>query len=123
MTPNELNDKNYRRISYVSWALTVPLLFIFSWPYFFVSEFYSFHKAITFAGSILFGLPFMITILHGHVTLALGAAHRHHYYDWLSDHPLTFGLLFHHIIISTRFRLLLLFISLILFAVGYFFKM
>lgn len=122
MSSNELNDSNYRRIAFVSWALSVPLLLIFSWPYFFLSDFYSIHKMIAFPGSILFGLPFMVTILHGHVTLALGAAHRHHFYDWLDAHPYTFGLLFHSVIISTRFRLFLLFISLVMFAVGYFFN-
>ncbi|HLR90030.1 MAG TPA: hypothetical protein VK040_03680 [Balneolaceae bacterium] len=120
MTSNELNENNYRRISYVSWALSVPLLLIFSWPYFFLSDFYSIHKMIAFPGSILFGLPFMLTILHGHVTLALGAAHRHHYYNWLNHHPYSFGLFFHNIVISTRFRLSLLLASLVLFTVGYF---
>lgn len=118
MSSHELNEHNYRRIAFINWALSVPLLLIFAWPYFFLSELLYIHKAISFPGSIIFGLPFMFTILHGHVTMALGAAHRHHYYNWLSKFPFTFGLLFHSVIISTRFRLLLFFLSLLLLSVG-----
>src|SRR5690625_4435651 len=120
MTSNELNENNYRRISYVSWALSVPLLLIFSCPYFFRSDLYSIHTVMDFSGFILFGIPFMLKILHGHVTLALGAAHRHHYYNWLNHHPYSFGLFFHNIVISPRFRLSLLLASPVLFTVGYF---
>lgn len=119
MASSELSEKNYKRIAFINWALSLPLLLIFAWPYFFLSELLFINKAISFPGSILFGLPFMLTILHGHVTMALGAAHRHHYYQWLSRYPLTFGLLFHSVIISTRFRLFLFIISMILLLAGY----
>ncbi len=122
MSSSELSESNYRRIAYINWALSVPLLLIFSWPYFFLCELLYIHKAIAFGGSIIFGLPFMLTILHGHVTMALGAAHRHHYYSWLGEYPLTYGLLFHSIIISTRFRLFLFFLSLVVLLVGFLFR-
>lgn len=117
---SELNESNYKRIAIINWALSVPLLVIFAWPYFFLSELLYINKMLSFPGSIFFGLPFMLTILHGHVTMALGAAHRHHYYRWLSDNPLSFGLLFHFGIISTRFRLILFFFSLIILFIGYY---
>ncbi len=119
MSTPELNESNYKRIAFINWALSIPLLLIFAWPYFFICELFYIHKAISFPGSILFGLPFMLTILHGHVTMALGAAHRHHYYKWLSEFPFTYGLLFHSVIISTRFRLFLFMLSLILLFIGY----
>ena len=119
MPSSELSESNYRRIAYINWALSVPLLLIFSWPFYFLCEILSIHKAISFPGSILFGLPFMLTILHGHVTMAMGAAHRHHYYSWLKEYPLTYGLLFHSIIISTRFRLFLFFSSMVLLLIGF----
>jgi hypothetical protein len=75
-------------------------------------------RVITYIGCIFFSIPFMITILHGHVTMALGEAHRHHYYNWLDDHPLTYGLLFHPIMMRTRFRLILLVVSILLFVGG-----
>lgn len=119
MPSNELSENNYKRIAFINWALSLPLLLIFAWPYFFLSELLFIKKAISFPGSILFGLPFMLTILHGHVTMALGAAHRHHYYQWLSGYPLTYGLLFHSVIISTRFRLFLFIISMVFLLSGY----
>lgn len=120
MSSSELSESNYKRIAFINWALSVPLLLIFAWPYYFLCELFQINRTIAFPGSIIFALPFMLTILHGHVTMALGAVHRHHYYDWLSSHPLTFGLLFHSVIISTRFRLVLFFLSLVFLAAGLF---
>jgi len=119
MSTSELSESNYRRIAYINWALSVPLLLIFAWPFYFLCEIFYIHKTISFPGSIIFGLPFMLTILHGHVTMALGAAHRHHYYSWLKEFPLTYGLLFHSIIISTRFRLFLFVLSMVLLMFGF----
>ena len=119
MPPSEFSERNYKRICFINWALSVPLLLIFSWPYFLLCQLLDVTRVVAFVGSITFALPFMFTILHGHVTMALGAVHRHHYYDWLQGYPFTFGVLFHPIIISTRFRLVLFFISLLLLATGY----
>jgi hypothetical protein len=119
MHKSELSESNYRRISLINWALSVPTLLIFAWPFFFICEIYGISKAVSFPGSIFFGLPFMLTILHGHVTMALGAAHRKHYYNWLADVPFTYGLLFHPLIISTRFRLALFVISLMILILGF----
>ncbi|MFO7846336.1 MAG: hypothetical protein R6V27_07235 [Balneolaceae bacterium] len=119
MAGTELSENNYLRICFINWALSVPILLIFAWPYFFLCEFYQIPKIITFPGAIIFALPFMLTILHGHVTMAVGAAHRDHYYSWLQSHPFTYGLLFHPIIIKTRFRLILFFISLFILSAGF----
>jgi|SRR6056297_567239 len=120
MSASELSEKNYRRIAFINWALSVPLLLIFAWPYYFLCDSLGISQIIAYPGSIIFALPFMLTILHGHVTTAMGALHRHHYYNWLKGHPLTYGILFHPIIISTRFRLSLFFFSLILLTAGFF---
>lgn len=118
MTPSELNRKNYRRICLINLLLSVPLLLIFSWPYFLLCELLSVQRFAAFTGAMVFALPFMLTILHGHVTMALGAAHRHHYYTWLQENPYTYGLLFHPVIISTRFRLVLFFLSVVIFGIA-----
>ncbi|MEX0770735.1 MAG: hypothetical protein WD035_08380 [Balneolaceae bacterium] len=122
MTPSELNEKNYRRIALINWTIAMPLLLVFSWPYFFVCQVFGIDRIVGYPGAILFGLPFMITLMHGHVTMALGALHRHHYYNWLKNFPLTYGLLFHEILISTRFRLILFVISLFILMIGMFFS-
>lgn len=94
------------------------MLFLFAWPYYMVCQWFEFNELYAFAGSLLFAFPFMITILHGHVTMALGALHRHHYYDWLSRYPLSIGFMFHPVMFRTRFRLALVLISLVILLVG-----
>jgi len=123
MNHKELNPGNFKRISLINWLLSVPFFVLFSWPYLYIADFFHIEKLITYLGGIFFSVPFMITILHGHVTMALGEAHRHHYYDWLAEHPLTFGLLFHPVMMRTRFRLILLAVSLLIFVTGFLLKL
>lgn len=118
MTHQELNLKNFKRIHLINWLLCLPLLLLFTWPYIYMARFTGIEDFLTYPGAAFFAVPFMITILHGHVTMALGSAHRHHYYEWLTDNPLTYGLLFYPVMIRTRFRLILLAVSLVLFIVG-----
>jgi len=120
MGSKELNEKNFRRICFLNWLLSVPLLLIFAWPYFIMCDFFALPRYITFPGAIIFALPFMLTLLHGHVTMAVGAVHRVHYYDWLQKYPFTYGLLFHPVIVRTRFRLSLFFASIILFMISFY---
>ncbi|MFU8813532.1 MAG: hypothetical protein ACNA78_11250 [Balneolaceae bacterium] len=119
MSSSELNERNFMRICFINWALSFPLLLLFSWPYFLLCELYAIPRMVAIPGSLIFALPFMLTILHGHVTLAVGALHRKEYYNWLQGFPLTYGLLFHPIIIRTRFRLVLFALSLFILAVGF----
>jgi hypothetical protein len=98
--------------------MTVPLMLIFAWPYFYFCELYGIDRVFAFTGSFMFAIPFMITILHGHVTMALGTAHRKYYYTWIQEHPNTFGLLFHPVLIRTRFRLIMFVLSILLVLVG-----
>jgi len=118
MNQQELDPRNFKRISIINWLLSLPFFLLFSWPYLYLSNFVGIEKFIAYIGCIFFSLPFMITILHGHVTMSLGVAHRHHYYDWLHDHALSYGLLFHPVMMRTRFRLLLLVISILLYTIG-----
>lgn len=118
MASSELRESNFKRIFFINWFL-IPLLFlIFSWPYYYFSLLFHLQGYFPVAGSILFAFPFVLTILHGHVTMALGVPHRYLFYNWLDDHPLTYGLFFHDIFISTRFRLLLLASSFLIFGLN-----
>jgi hypothetical protein len=116
---SELSEQNYRRINYINWALTVPMMVIFAWPYYQASTLLGIKDLFTYPGSFVFALAFMITILHGHVTMALGAVHRDYYYDWLENNPLSFGLFFHRLIVTTRFRITMFISSLLIFLIGY----
>ena len=122
VTQSELSQGNYKRITIINWLLMVPLIVLFAYPYLYLSHLLSIQQNIIYIGSLLFALPFTLTILHGHVTMALGAAHRHHYYEWMEERSLTYGLLFHPMLTSTRFRLLLVLLSLVLIPAGWMFS-
>ena len=116
---DELQPKNYVRINVINWLLTPLLLFFFGWPFFEISNYFSIPHGFGLLGSVLFAFGFTVTILHGHVTVSLGSAHRHHYYEWLEKHALTYGLFFHKGMISTRFRLLTLIIAVVSLFIGW----
>lgn len=118
MPGKELNPLNYRRIAWINWGLTLPLVVLFAWPYAYLAGILQVPHWMGRFGALLFALPFMITILHGHVTMALGSAHRHYYYEWLRSRPLGYGLFFHPVMIRTRFRLLLAYASLAVLLAG-----
>ncbi len=110
----ELTERNYKRISMINWLLTPAMLILFSWPYYYLCQVLQIDHFTSIVGALFFASPFTMTVLHGHITMALGSLHRHHYYDWLEQHPLSFGLLFHPIMFRTRFRLILLLVSFII---------
>lgn len=116
---SELNEGNYKRIYLINWLLTVPLLVLFAWPYYHAARLLEMDEAFRYLGALIFATPFMITLLHGHITMAIGSVHRHLYYHWLETYPLTWGLLFHPLLVRTRFRLVMLVSSLLLLPVGY----
>ena len=119
MPQSELSQRNYKRINIINWLLSVPLIILFAWPYLNIAAFLSIHVSVSYVGAILFSLPFTLTILHGHVTMALGSLHRHHYYNWLENNSLSYGLFFHPLFTRTRFRLILVVISLGIMALGW----
>ena len=117
---SELTESNYKRISIINWLLTVPTMVLFAWPYFYGAGLIGLSDMLRYIGAFFFATPFMLTILHGHVTMALGSVHRHHYYNWMTkEKPLTYGLFFHPNFVKTRFRLILLIVSLLILPVGY----
>ncbi len=116
---SELSENNYIRIVVINWAICVPLIVLFAWPYYHAAKLVGMDESFRYLGAFMFALPFMITILHGHVTMALGSVHRQHYYTWLKNHPYTFGLFFHPMLVKTRFRIILLLVSLIFLPIGY----
>ena len=116
---SEFSHSNFVRISLINWVLSVPLIVLFAWPYYYAAKLVSMTEILRYLGALMFALPFMITIIHGHVTMALGSPHRDHYYEWLNERPYTFGLFFNKLLVKTRFRLILLIISLIFLPVGY----
>lgn len=119
MAYSELSERNFKRIALINWLLTVPMLLIFAWPYYLLGKWSGISFPPAFIGSFIFALPFMMTVLHGHVTMALGALHRDKYYEWLSGHPLSYGFFFHPIMFRTRFRLSIFLFSLLIFGISF----
>ena len=115
----ELSENNFRRINLINWILAPAMLFLFAWPYYLLCNILDLHPWISYTGALIFAAPFMMTILHGHVTMAMGAVHRHHYYDWLWNHPFSYGLFFHPVMFRTRFRLSLVITGLCLLPLAY----
>ena len=118
MNTSELSHKNFRRICIINWLFTGPVCLVFGMPYYVMAQQFIGNPYLWYPGALLFSMPFMITVLHGHVTMALGKAHRHHYYEWLMAHPYSYGLGFHPFLISTRFRVALLVMAGLVGAVG-----
>ncbi len=119
MTKSELNKRNYKRICLINWLLCVPLIVLFAFPYLSLATFVNANTGLSYAGAVLFSIPFTLTILHGHVTMALGSLHRNHYYEWLENNTLTYGIFFHPMFTSTRFRLILLVVSMVVLGLGW----
>ena len=116
---SEFSKSNFQRIYFINLLLGIPLIVLFAWPYYYAAKLIGLMEALRYLGAFLFSLPFMMTILHGHVTMALGSVHRDHYYQWLTGNHYTYGLLFWEFMTSTRFRLILLVVSLLFLPVGY----
>ncbi|MFW6348066.1 MAG: hypothetical protein ACOC2C_05595 [Cyclonatronaceae bacterium] len=118
MSYSELSVRNFKRICIINWSFTLPVLLLFAWPYYLAGSWLGLSGPLLFAGAFIFGLPFMMTVLHGHVTMALGALHRHHYYEWLSRYPLSYGFMFHPVMFRTRFRLIIALLALSILSVS-----
>lgn len=111
---NELTHTNYKRISLINWCLTPLLMFFFSWPFFRLGAMAHSNLFFNYSGSLLFAFGFALTILHGHVSVAIGSLHRHLYYEWLMENRFTYGFLFLNYMTKTSFRLSVIFLAFLL---------
>lgn len=114
----ELSERNFRRISWINILLTPPLLLLFAWPYAILGLWFEFPEFWLYTGAFLFAFPLSLTIIHGHVTPALGALQRSHYYEWLTRRRWGFGFWIKPAFFATRFRLIPLIISLFMLLAG-----
>lgn len=113
MTGNrELSEQNFRRISWINILLTPPLFILFSWPYAMIGLWFELRELWLYTGTFLFAFPLVQTIIHGHVTIALGALQRSHYHEWLKRRKWAMGFWIRPLFFTTRFRLILLILSL-----------
>ncbi|MDI6400642.1 hypothetical protein QLX67_01455 [Balneolaceae bacterium ANBcel3] len=113
-----LNERNFRRISRINLLLIPPLFLLFAWPYAILCMMLGLPDPILYSGTFFFSIPLTFTILHGHVTIALGPIHRSFYHYWLHEHKWGYGALLPPVFFTTRLRLILLLVSFGLITVG-----
>ncbi len=114
----ELSEQNFRRISWINLLLVPPLFILFAWPYAIIGLWFDFPEFWLYLGTFLFAFPLTLTIVHGHVTIALGALQRTHYYQWLVRRRWGFGFWLRPFYFSTRFRFILIIVSLLMLITG-----
>ncbi|HAC14694.1 MAG TPA: hypothetical protein DCE78_01935 [Bacteroidetes bacterium] len=110
----ELTINNFKRIYRLNWIISGPVLFMFAWPYFILSRILDQHIYYSMLGCFLFAIPFTLTILHGHISVAIGPLHRNNFYKWQQNKKGITKLAFHPVLFSTKIRLILIMLSLIL---------
>lgn len=115
----ELNIDNFKRINRINWIICGPILFMFSWPYIELGHFFSMNPGLTLIGSFFFSVPFTLTILHGHISIAVGPLHSARYYEWQQNKTGIFKLMFHPVLFGTRVRVMLIVLSAVLFTAGH----
>lgn len=106
---------HFTRISIINALLFAPVTMVFAVPYFKIGSLWISSFTTLLTGSLLFALPFTLTLIHGHVTTSLGKTHRHLYYEWIERTlrlpqspvaPL-------RMMMTTRFRIGMMIISLV----------
>lgn len=115
---DELNSRNFKRISLINWLISGPLLILFAWPYLIIAGSIGIHELIIVAGSLLFAIPFSLTIIHGHISVAVGPLHRDSYYYWQQNRKGLLKWAFHPELFRTRIRLGMIFSSLAFLLIG-----
>lgn len=119
---DELNVTNYKRIYKLNWLICGPLLLLFAWPYLLLAELLSIPDLLALTGAIFFSIPFSLTVLHGHISVAVGSLHRTRYYGWQTNLSGIFKYPFHPVLFRTRIRLAIIGLSLIILLIGFFLK-
>jgi hypothetical protein len=107
----EITHQNFRRVAAINWLLTGPALVFFAWPYVRLSEAVGASDFATLLGAGLFSISFTLTIVHGHISLAVGDLHRVEFHRWTRKRSYPWRLAYHPALFRYRTRLALLVLS------------
>lgn len=107
----EINPRNFQRVSRINWWLTGPCLIVFGWPYLRLSEILGTSELIAWIGTGLFSISFTLTVVHGHISLAIGDLHRIEFHQWTRRKPHPWALVYHPVLFRYHTRLALLALS------------
>lgn len=108
---HEINPRNFRRVSVINWLLTGPSLLFFGWPYLRLSEVLGANDVAAWVGAGLFSISFTLTVVHGHISLAVGDLHRIEFHQWTRKRRHPWRLAYHPVLFQYRTRLALLALS------------
>jgi hypothetical protein len=114
MTNYELDIKNFKRIFRINWLIAGPVLVLFAWPYLLICQHFGADRLINLVGAFFFSLPFTLTIVSGHISVAVGPLHFTRYFDWQQNLNGFFKYAFHPMLFRTEFRLVSLVLSLLI---------
>lgn len=118
MSNKELTETNYNRIYRLNWLISGPLLVILGWPYLLLAEVLELNFLSALLGALFFSVPFSLTILHGHISVAVGTLHRDRYYAWQNTKTGVYKYTFNPVLFTTRVRLILISLSILILVLG-----
>lgn len=107
----EITHRNFTRVSAINWWLTGPSLVFFAWPYLRLSESVGTSELAAMIGAGLFSVSFTLTIVHGHISMAVGELHRVEFHRWTRRRRMPWRLAYHPALFRYRTRLALLALS------------
>jgi hypothetical protein len=113
MSQFELGTKNFRRILKLNWLIAGPIIVLFSWPYVLLGHHFGADRLLVLIGAFFFSLPFCLTIISGHISVAVGPLHTRRFFEWQQNLSGMMRFAFHPVMFTTYFRLSSLGISLI----------
>jgi hypothetical protein len=120
MDKPELNEKNLNRIYRINWVISGPLLVIFIWPYLLLADVLEMNTLYAAIGGFFFAVPFALTVIHGHISIALGTLHRDLYYNWQKRQVGIYKWAFNPIFFTTKMRLFMIIVSIAFLVIGLF---
>lgn len=107
----EITPRNFMRVSAINWWLTGPALVFFAWPYVRLSDALGTSDLASLIGAGLFSISFTLTVVHGHISMAVGELHRGEFHRWTRTRRMPWRLAYHPALFRYRTRLALLALS------------
>jgi hypothetical protein len=114
----ELDTKNFSRIFRLNWLIAGPVLLLFAWPYLLVCQHFGVDRLLNLVGAFFFSMPFCLTIVSGHIAVAVGPLHFQRYFEWQQNLPGILKFAFHPVLFKTEYRLSAFAISLLILVIS-----
>lgn len=107
----EITPRNFRRVAAINWLLTGPSLVFFAWPYLRLADAMGSSDFASLLGAGFFSISFTLTVVHGHIAMAVGDLHRVEFHRWTRRRNGPWRMAYHPALFRYRTRLGLLGLS------------